>query len=135
MNPIEVVRAVLAADNGRDIEAYRALLWDDYTARVHGEVTATSAEAECSDLERNWRTFSDVRVVETDIWDADGAVTLLYRMQGTNDGELNGAPATGRKVDLAGCTILEVEGERVRRTHRYVDVLGMMRQLGLIPGG
>jgi steroid delta-isomerase-like uncharacterized protein len=133
-DPIEVVRSVVAADNGRDSAGYRALLWDDYRAEVHGKVTATSGDEEAAHLARYWQGFSDGRVVEEQIL-ADGPrVTYRYRLQGTHDGEVDGQPASGRGVDVAGCTILEVEDGRVRRTYRYVDVLGMLEQLGQMPG-
>ena len=129
---IRCVRAVVAADNGRDRDAYRALLADDYVAQVHGKTAATSGDEETADLERYWNGFSDGRIVEEAITACGGSVTLRYRLVGTNDGEMAGRPATGRKVEISGCTILEVEDGRVARTYRYVDSMGMMLQLGVL---
>ena len=61
-------------------------------------------------------------------------MTFRYRLTGTNDGDLAGRLATGRAVEIHGCTIMEVEDGRVRRTHRYVDRLGMLLQLGVLGG-
>lgn len=130
---IRCVRAVVAADNGRDRDAYRALLKDEYKAEVHGRTAATSADEEAADLERYWGGFSDGRILEDAITASGGSVTLRYRLVGTNDGVMGGRPATGRKVEISGCTILEVEDGRVARTFRYVDSLGMMLQLGILP--
>jgi predicted ester cyclase len=47
---------------------------------------------------------------------------------------MNGRPATGRKVELSGCTIFEIESGRVRRVFRYLDTLTMISQLGMLPG-
>lgn len=132
-DPIEVVRRVVAADNARDSKAYRALLSDDYHAEVHGEVTVTSGDAEAAGLARYWEGFPDGRVVEEAIFAAGPVVTLRYRLVGTNTGALEGRPATGRRVDVAGCTLLEVQQGRVRRTWRYLDTSGFLEQLGLQP--
>lgn len=132
-DPIEVVRRVVAADNARDSRAYRALLSDDYRAEVHGQPSVSSGDAEAAGLARYWEGFPDGRVVEEAIHLAGDVVTLRYRLVGTNSGALEGRPATGRRVDVAGCTLLEVVGGRVKRTWRYLDSLGFMRQLGLLP--
>jgi steroid delta-isomerase-like uncharacterized protein len=133
-DPIDVVRRVVAADNGRDGPGYRALLWDDYRAEVNGAEAATSGDAEAAALARYWQGFPDGRIVEEQILADGNAVTLRYRLVGTNDGDVEGSPATGRKVDVSGCTILEVEAGKVRRVYRYLNVMSMLEQLGQLPG-
>ena len=54
---------------------------------------------------------------------SDGVVTLRYTLEGTNDGEFYGRPATGRRFKVENCTLLLVEGGRVRRAWRYSDTL------------
>ena len=53
-------------------------------------------------------------------------------MRGTQTGEYQGLPPTGRMVEFVGATFSEYDerGLVVRDTH-YVDVPGMLRQLGL----
>ncbi|MCE2392038.1 MAG: nuclear transport factor 2 family protein [Proteobacteria bacterium] len=113
-DPIEVVRQVVAADNGRDIAAYRRLLHDDYTAEVNGTVTHATGDLEAEALQRYWQAIPDGRIAEKQIREDRGTVTLRYRLQGT-------PPGGGAPLDLAGCTILEVEQGRVRRVYRYID--------------
>ena len=120
-NPIEMVRQVVAADNGRDIAAYRRLLHDDYTAEVNGTVTHASGDLEAAALQRYWQAVPDGRIVEEQIREDRGTVTLRYRLQGT-------PPGGGAPLDLAGCTILEIEQERVRRVYRYIDSGGFRAQ-------
>ena len=131
---IDVARRVVACDNGRDLDGYRALLWDDYRAEVNGTLAATTGDAEADSLARYWKGFSDGRVMEEQVVASGSVVTMRYRLVGTNDGELDGRPATGRKVELSGCTIFEMESGRVRRVFRYLDVLTMLGQLGMLPG-
>ena len=132
---IEVARRVVACDNARDLEGYRALLWDDYHAEVNGAEAATTGDAEAESLARYWRGFSDGFAAEEQVVASGNVVTMRYRLVGTNDGELDGRPATGRKIDVAGCTIFEVEDGRVRRVFRYLDVFTWLGQLGMLPGG
>jgi steroid delta-isomerase-like uncharacterized protein len=131
---LEVVRRVVAADNGRDLGAYRALLHDDYTAVVNGAVAHRSGDAEARALARYWEAFPDGRIEEQQVIAQGGAVVLRYRLRGTQTGPLDGRPPTGRRADVEGCTILEVEDGRVRRVHRFLDALTLLGQLGLAPG-
>ena len=62
-------------------------------------------------------------------------MTLRYTLEGTNDGEFYGQPATGRRFKVENCTLLQVEDGRVRRAWRYSDTLGLLTQLGLLPRG
>ena len=132
---IEVARRVVECDNGRDLKGYRALLWDDYHAEVNGAEAATTGDAEAESLASYWKGYPDGHVTVEQVVASGNIVTMRYRLVGTNDGEMAGRSATGRKVELSGCTIFEVEDGRVRRVFRYLDVLTMLGQLGLLPDG
>ncbi len=126
------VKAVIASDNGRDGPGYRALLHDDYTAWVHGHVTVQNAEDEVAALERWWKACSDVHLEPNAFHVDEETVTLLYTLTGTNDGEFFGRPASGSRIEVHNCTVLEVKERKVSRVWRYADTQGLMRQLGLI---
>jgi predicted ester cyclase len=130
---IEVVREVVACDNGRDAAGYRALLADDYQSFVHGAPSTRGVDEEVAALERWWGAASDVHLEPLAFYESDGVVTLRYTLEGTNDGEFFGRPATGRRFRVENCTLLEVANGRVRRAWRYSDTLGLMTQLGLGP--
>ena len=130
------VRKVIECDNARDAAGYRALLHDDYVARVHGNVQTEGAEAEVAALEAWWKAAPDVHLEPLDSYVDGNVVTLRYRLRGTHQGELFGQPATGKSFETEACTILEVVDGRVKRTWRFADTLGLLTQLGLIdPGG
>lgn len=132
---VAVVRRVIACDNGRDAAGYRALLHPDYRSFVHGKPSTTGPDDEVAAIERWWRAASDVRLEELHCGESGGIVMLRYTLQGTNDGEFYGRPATGRRFAVENCTLLQIEAGRVRRAWRYSDTLGLLTQLGLLPGG
>lgn len=134
LSPIECVKAVVACDNGRDAAGYRRLLHDDYVSLVHGKESTVGAEAEVEALARWWKAASDVHLEPLVMVESGGLVTLRYTLAGTNDGEFFGRPATGRRFVLENCTLLQVEQGRVRRAYRYSDTMGLLGQLGLLPG-
>ena len=134
LSPIECVKAVVNCDNGRDSAGYRRLLHDDYVSYVHGKESTVGAEAEVEALARWWKAASDVHLEPLVMIESGGLVTLRYTLAGTNDGEFFGRPATGRRFELENCTLLQVEGGKVRRAYRYSDTMGLLGQLGLLPG-
>ena len=134
-DPIAVVRRVVACDNGRDAAGYRALLHDDYQSFVHGSPSTKGVDEEVAALEQWWHAASDVHLEPLAFLESEGVVTLRYTLEGTNDGDLFGRPATGRPFKVENCTLLEVVDGRVRRAWRFSDTLGLMTQLGLAPGG
>jgi predicted ester cyclase len=131
---IDVVRQVVACDNARDAAGYRALLHPDYQSFVHGQPSTTGPDEEVASIERWWSAASDVHLEALDYTASGGVVTLRYTLEGTNDGEFYGRPATGKRFKIENCTLLRVEGGRVRRAWRYSDTLGLLTQLGLLPG-
>ena len=134
MTPLECVRKVIECDNGRDIAGYRALLHDDYVARVFGNVQTEGAEQEAEALEAWWAATPDSHLEEL-ATHVDGAcLTLRYALSGTNKGPLAGHPATGKSFRTEACTIFEIHDGRVKRTWRFADTLGMFSQLGLLGG-
>lgn len=134
LGPVECVKRVIECDNGRNAAGYRAVLHDDYLSYVHGKESTVGAEAEVAAIEKWWLATSDVHLEILDLYESNGVVTLRYRLDGTNDGDLFGRPATGRNFSIENCTLLEVVDGKVKRAWRYSDTLGLMGQLGLLEG-
>jgi carboxymethylenebutenolidase len=49
------------------------------------------------------------------------------------DWMLPGVPPTGRRVEIAVCSVVKMEGERVAHEHIYWDQASVLVQLGLLP--
>jgi len=81
------------------------------------------------------KAFPDLRVtVEDQIAEGD-IVVSRFTMTGTHQGEFAGVPATGKPVKMTGISIHRIAGGQIQEGWLNFDALGMMQQLGVIPGG
>ena len=119
-------------------EALNRDKWDTYLAihapgfRAHaGRTTATREE----DLEfaKGWRrAFPDgAYTVEKLVAEGD-LVAVYWTARGTNTGEGNSLPATGKTIDITGVTLLKIVDGLIVEEWNVYDQLGLYRQLGLM---
>jgi predicted ester cyclase len=91
------------------------------------------------DFKQRWvsmfRTaFPDLQLsVEDQVAEGDKVVTR-YVGRGTHRGELMGIAPTGMEVSVGGSIISRVSGDRIEEEWNNFDALGMMQQLGAVPG-
>lgn len=77
--------------------------------------------------------FPDLRFdIEDQVSEGDRVVTR-YTFRGTHLGEMMGIPATGKTVEMPGISIYRLEDGRMAEAWVQYDMLGMLRQLGVIP--
>ena len=59
---------------------------------------------------------------------------IEWVMSGTHKGDFPGMPATGKRFSsVRGASILELEGDKIRRESDYWDAATFMKQVGLLP--
>ena len=106
---------------------------EGYTARLAGFPTmdldghkafAASFYGAVSDLEHR---------VEEVLAEGD-RVVVRFRLAGTNDGEFMGIPASGKPVDVGALAIMRIESDRVAEVRGEFDQMGLMQQIGAVPG-
>lgn len=118
-------------------EALNKDRWDTYLSihapafRAHaGRSTATREE----DLEfaKGWRrAFPDgAFTIEKLVAEGD-LVAVYWRGRGTNTGEGNGLPATGKAIDVTGVSLFKIVEGQILEEWNVTDQLSMYRQLGL----
>ncbi len=72
--------------------------------------------------------------VEIDQMVAEGdMVSKSWTVTGTQLGEFQGIPATGKAIRFTGITLYRIAGEKVVENWWSYDMLGLMQQLGAIP--
>jgi steroid delta-isomerase-like uncharacterized protein len=151
-----VPTATAAAEGEQDVEANKALVrrWydevasqgdlaviDDLFAPDHVNHQAEAAPGEGSGPagQRQLVTalrgaFPDLSVVVEDMIGEGDRVLARYVFSGTQDGEYNGLPPTGRRVEVTGMAIWRIAGGQIVETWVIFDVYGLLQQLGVIPG-
>ena len=65
-------------------------------------------------------------------WGVESDVVERFTASGTHNGELMGAPSTGKTVTLRGVNIFRIDGDKIVERWGRLDELGLLRQLDLI---
>lgn len=127
------------AFNRNDWDAFEAALTPD---TVYEEVTTgrkvDGAKAN-AELARGWKSaFPDVTGTVDASYVSGNTVIFEVTWRGTQNGPLpmpNGSefPASGKPVAIHAVIISDVEDGKVSSTRHYLDMLGMLTQIGVIP--
>ena len=81
----------------------------------------------------NFLAFPDVRFeLISQIQEGD-RVAIEWRAEGTHSGRFMGIPATRRRVNLEGISLLTLRDGQIARLRRVWDIAAVIRQLGLLP--
>ena len=106
----------------------------DYAPNGYDEEIGTGRRFTPKDAVANARAwkeaFPDARgTITTKIVEGDkGAAEIIWR--GTNRGSLMGHPPTGKAITVRAVVVLETAGGKITRSSHYIDIAGMMAQLG-----
>jgi len=110
----------------------------DFAPGAYGEEVGTGRRftpQEGTANARAWKqAFPDAQgTITCQIIDGkNGAAEIVWR--GTNSGSLMGQPPTGKPVTVRAVLVIETNGSKITRSSHYIDVAGMMAQLGVAPG-
>ena len=84
-------------------------------------------------LENYWKAFPDLRFVIMDTVIQNSRIAIIWLGEGTHQGTFMNIPPTGRKVEVRGVSIIDVEYGLVVRGQYIWDMAGMLRHMGLLP--
>jgi steroid delta-isomerase-like uncharacterized protein len=84
-------------------------------------------------LENYLRAFPDLRFVIIDTVIQDSRIAITWLGQGTHQGTIMNIPPTGRKVEVRGVSIVDVQDGLVVRGQYIWDLASMLRHMGLLP--
>jgi len=77
--------------------------------------------------------FSEREFIIKDIFASGNKLTKYWQFKGAHSGNFFGIPATGKKVDVIGCTIATIVDGKITEEIDFLDNLEFFRQLGLMP--
>jgi steroid delta-isomerase-like uncharacterized protein len=78
--------------------------------------------------------FPDYRATIDEILAEGDCVVVRWHTNGTHKGEFQGIPATGKTTSVPVITIHRIAAGKIVEEWTQWDALGMMQQLGLMPG-
>lgn len=77
--------------------------------------------------------FSNRQFIVKDMFALGEKVTKYWQFKGTHSGVFMGIPATGKTVDIEGCTIARIVNGKIVEERDFMDNMSFLKQLGLIP--
>jgi steroid delta-isomerase-like uncharacterized protein len=77
--------------------------------------------------------FPDARFTIDDMIGEGDKLADRYTISGTHQQPFLGIPATGKKIHLAGITIVRISGGKITDRWAVTDQLSLLQQLGALP--
>lgn len=84
-------------------------------------------------LQTYWQAFPDLkfRVISTIV---EGyRLVIVWVAEGTHLGPIMNIPPTGRRLEIRGVSLLDVQDGLIVRSQYIWDLAGMLRHMGLLP--
>lgn len=78
--------------------------------------------------------FPDIHWTPEEMVAEGDKVVTRFTWTGTHRGDFLGVPATGKSVSVKGVVIDQLEGGKISNSRILMDTLGLMQQLGVLPG-
>jgi steroid delta-isomerase-like uncharacterized protein len=117
---LEVADELLAAD------------WVDHDpANPPGSASGPDAFKQLATMYR--AAFPDMKMTIEDMIAEGDRVVTRWTARGTHQGELMGAPPSGKQVTVTGIGIDRIAGGKIAESWGNWDTLGLLTQVGAIP--
>ena len=78
--------------------------------------------------------FPDLHITEEQFLAEGDRVVGRFVAQGTHQGEFMGVPATRKEITISGINIMRIADGKIVEHWVNLDAMGLMQQIGAIPG-
>ena len=135
---IEIAKATVTVYNDRDWAKAKTVLAPDFVYDEIAPARKVTGADQTLDLWKGWaQAFPDSKgTVQNARATADGTVVLEVTWKGTHKGALQtpSGPiaATNKPIEVRGCAVLEIAGDRARSERHYFDMATLLRQIGVL---
>jgi len=136
---LHIVKKFFDSITNRDLDGAMSCLSDDHVSHDHGTgMVMTGLNENRADME-NWLSMlSEMKVEILNSVESGNSVVVEMKMTGVNTGDIlmpdgTKVPATGKKVEMNGCQVMEFDGDKMTKSSQYYSMMSMMVQLGLMP--
>jgi steroid delta-isomerase-like uncharacterized protein len=133
-DPKAVIRRWVEAWNAQDLDAAEELLAPEFLRHDANLPAVVGPQAERQYIADTLAAFPDLHFeIEQLIADGD-LVAARYLVQGTHRGEFLGIAGTGRSVSIQAVESYRLAGGKLAEQWVVMDALGLLQQLGAVPG-
>ena len=127
-----LVKRMYEAWEKGDFEAFKEwvapqYLW--YVPSINKEPLSREETIEFGKMLR--KAFPDFSYSIEELMAVEDRVISLFIFKGTHEGEFQGIPATGNKIEFSGVMITRIESGKIVEDKEELDQLGLMMQLGM----
>jgi steroid delta-isomerase-like uncharacterized protein len=132
---VETFRAAHDDFNKRGFDKVIETFRDDFVYTDHPRGRTHTKQGFKDDFMTGWvNAFSDAEVTDREYIDAGDVVVCRFTGRGTNDGPMEGIPATGRAMSLPFCEIFRFDSQgKAIAGEAFYDQVTILTQLGLLP--
>ena len=81
------------------------------------------------------KTFEGLRTATEELIAEGDRVVERFTTYGRHVGEFLGLPPTGKDTAVSGISIFRLAGGKIAEDWAIIDEAGLLRQLGVLPGG
>ncbi|MEZ4503621.1 MAG: ester cyclase [Dehalococcoidia bacterium] len=128
---IELMRSLFAAVEAGDIDFIVSHVARDAARHDLAEAYPGVDGSNVGDFINTLRAgVPDMRLPIHDIFACGDRVAVRFAIEGIHQGELFGAPGSGRPISINGINIYRLQNGLVQETWQLADVAGLMRQVG-----
>ena len=128
----DLVNRMWEAWNNGDFEAFKELYTPDYFSyfpSINPNPLSLEETTEFAKMVHN--AFPDIIFSIEEFYAVEDRVISRFIMRGSHEGEFQGIPATGNKVEFSGIIISHIKNGKIEEEREDLDMLGFMQQLGM----
>ena len=115
-------------------DAVDELVADDFTPHTWPSTGAGKGDLKAA-IERVSKGLADAEFAIEDMIAEDDRVAVRLTGSATQVGEFMGMPPSGKRYSIGEIHIFRIRDGKVSEHWHQIDALGMMQQLGAMPGG
>jgi steroid delta-isomerase-like uncharacterized protein len=135
---IKIATNIVYAFNEGDVDRATAALAANGAYNEVGTRRRLEGQAAVGEALRGWReAMPDVKGTVTNAFASGNSVVLEVRWDGTQTGPLQGPagtiPASGKRQSTQAAWVFDFEGDRVKESRQYFDMMSFLQQIGAMP--
>ena len=133
MSEIEVLhKSIFTAVESHDVERITEIYHHD-AVHMTSDGMAHNAQQYVKEIIRSFGSaFPDLSIKIRNHYVLNDSVSIVeYIFSGTHKGEFEGIDPTGKTMEVAGCSVIEVRNGKIVQERDYYDTMALLTQLGV----